>query len=134
MSGITVHRCGDSLVAIKQATETKARARLHHEAELLAQCDHPGVVRFVDFAEGPPAVLKTAFVGPDSWRTTPATPAGLAALTATVTYLLIYWFERLSFLRLFATPARYGPELQSLFLNAIPYALLMHCGTAFWYA
>lgn len=84
MSGITVRRCGDSLVAIKQATETEARARLHREAELLAQCDHPGVVRFVDFTEGPPTVLKTAFVGPDSWRTTPATPAGLAALTATV--------------------------------------------------
>lgn len=84
MTGITVGRDGDVLVAIKTATDPDHRARLRDEAALLERIDHPGVVRYVDFAEGPPATLRTAFVGPDSWRTSTATVAAFAALTATI--------------------------------------------------
>lgn len=55
---------------------------------MLAQLDHPGVVRLIDHTEGPPARIRTAFVGPDTWHTKP--PAGaqvapaLAALATTV--------------------------------------------------
>ena len=84
MTGITVGQAGDVLVAVKQARDPDHRARLRHEADLLGRLDHPGVVRLVDFVEGPPAALRTAFVGPDSWRTSSASSAAFAALTATI--------------------------------------------------
>lgn len=84
MTGITVGQAGDVLVAVKQAHDPDHRARLRHEADLLGRLDHPGVVRFVDYDEGPPAALRTAFVGPDSWRTSHADAAAFAALTATI--------------------------------------------------
>ena len=84
MTGITVSQAGDHLVAVKHGHDPDRRARLRHEADLLGRLDHPGVVRLVDFQEGPPAALRTAFVGPDSWRTTSASPAEFAALTATI--------------------------------------------------
>ncbi|MEM9465608.1 MAG: hypothetical protein AAGA90_09550 [Actinomycetota bacterium] len=84
MTGITVGQAGDVLVAVKQAHDPDHRARLRHEADLLGRLDHPGVVRLIDFDEGPPAALRTAFVGPDSWRTSTASAAAFAALTATI--------------------------------------------------
>ena len=84
MTGITVGQAGDVLVAVKQAHDPDHRARLRHEADLLGRLDHPGVVRFVDYDDGPPAALRTAFVGPDSWRTSHADTAAFAALTATL--------------------------------------------------
>ncbi|MEM9520246.1 MAG: hypothetical protein AAGA37_13060 [Actinomycetota bacterium] len=84
MSGITVGQAGEVLVAVKQASDPDHRARLRHEADLLGRLDHPGVVRLIDFQEGPPAALRTAFVGPDSWRTSTVSAAGFAALTSTV--------------------------------------------------
>lgn len=88
MTGITVSHHGDTLVAVKQADEPDARARLRQEATVLAKLDHPGVVRLVGFDEGPPATLRTSFVGPDSWaHHLPAGDAcfdGLAAVVATV--------------------------------------------------
>jgi hypothetical protein len=84
VSGITVGQAGDLLVAVKHAHDPDQRARLRHEADLLGRLDHPGVVRLVDFQEGPPTALRTAFVGPDSWRTSRADTAAFAALTATI--------------------------------------------------
>lgn len=88
MTGITVGHHGDTLVAVKQADEPDARARLRQEATILAKLDHPGVVRLVGFDEGPPAALRTAFVGPDSWAhhlpTGEARFDALAAVVATV--------------------------------------------------
>ena len=88
MTDITVGYHNDRLVAVKASDDAARSARLRHEAELLSRLDHPGVVRLIDFTEGPPAVLRTAFVGPDTWlRHAPVgefrAPA-LAALIATV--------------------------------------------------
>ena len=88
MTDITVGYHNDRLVAVKESGDPARSARLRHEAELLSRLDHPGVVRLVDFTEGPPAILRTVFVGPDTWlRHAPGgefqAPA-LAALIATV--------------------------------------------------
>ena len=88
MTDITVGYHNDRLVAVKESDDPARSARLRHEAELLSRLDHPGVVRLVDFTEGPPAILRTVFVGPDTWlRHAPVgeyqAPA-LAALIATV--------------------------------------------------
>ena len=88
MTDITVGYHNDRLVAAKASDDAARSARLRHEADLLSRLDHPGVVRLIDFTEGPPAVLRTAFVGPDTWLH--HAPVGefrapaLAALTATV--------------------------------------------------
>ena len=88
MTDITVGYHNDRLVAVKASDDAARSARLRHEADLLSRLDHPGVVRLIDFTEGPPAVLRTAFVGPDTWLH--HAPVGefrapaLAALTATV--------------------------------------------------
>ena len=84
MTGITVQRSGARTVAVKQATDPARQARLRHEADVLARIEHPGVVRFVDFTTGPPARLRTAYVGPDSWATCEPPFEALAAVTATV--------------------------------------------------
>ena len=88
MTDITVGYHNDRLVAVKESGDPARSARLRHEAELLSRLDHPGVVRLVDFTEGPPAILRSVFVGPDTWlRHAPVgefqAPA-LAALIATV--------------------------------------------------
>ena len=61
---------------------------MRHEATVLRGLDHPGVVRFVDHIEGPPARIRTVFVGPDTWRTSPPqgdqVAASLARVAATV--------------------------------------------------
>ena len=88
MTDITAGYHNDRLVAVKASDDAARSARLRHEADLLSRLDHPGVVRLIDFTEGPPAVLRTAFVGPDTWLH--HAPVGefrapaLAALTATV--------------------------------------------------
>ena len=88
MLDITVGYHNDRLVAVKASDDAARSARLRHEADLLSRLDHPGVVRLIDFTEAPPAVLRTAFVGPDTWLH--HAPVGefrapaLAALTATV--------------------------------------------------
>ena len=75
MTGITVTRRNGNLLACKTAPPGDSD-RIRHEAQLLRRLEHPGVVQFVDFVEGPSVELYLAFVGPDSWATQPpATPA-----------------------------------------------------------
>jgi hypothetical protein len=88
MSGITVSRRGDELIAVKRS-DPAAPERRRAEAELLRRIDHPGVVRLVAFVEGEPAELQTGYVGTDTWaRTPPTSPdrvvVGLGRLCATV--------------------------------------------------
>lgn len=87
-SAVTVAQHGDRLVAVRSAHESDARNRMRHEAETLARIDHDAVVEFVDHDEGPPARLRTAFVGPDTWRSRPPTATevarGLASLATTL--------------------------------------------------
>ena len=54
------------------------------EANALSQIGHPGIVRLINHAEGPPARIYTAFVGPDTWQTKPPTGERVAAALATV--------------------------------------------------
>ena len=79
-SVLTVTQDAGRLLAVRTATEPDDRARLRHEAAVLTRFDHPGVVRFVDHAEGPPATLRTVFVGPDTWHDRP--PAGAEVIPA----------------------------------------------------
>ena len=88
MTGITVTRSNGNLLACKTA-QPEDSDRLRHEAQLLKRLQHPGVVQFVDFSEGPPVELYLAFVGPDSWATQPpSTPSesieALASAASTV--------------------------------------------------
>ncbi|MEQ8842540.1 MAG: hypothetical protein RIB98_16275 [Acidimicrobiales bacterium] len=85
---ITVTRIDDRLIAVKRA-EASDPGRRRREAELLARLDHPGLVPYVDFVDGDPPELHTAYVGTDTWaRTPPATDReiveGLATLASTV--------------------------------------------------
>ena len=90
MASVTVSRCGERLIAVKQVGAAHA-TELEREAELLRRVDHPGVVRFVDLAdtaEGGKA-LHTEFVSSETWATRPLTDpaeraAGIAALAALV--------------------------------------------------
>lgn len=88
VGAVTVTRDDGRLIAVRSALEPEGRARLRHEAAMLAKIDHPGVVRLVDHEEGPPARLRTAFVGPDSWRTHPPTGADVAEGLACVAAIL----------------------------------------------
>ncbi|MCY3851092.1 MAG: hypothetical protein OXF75_09885 [Acidimicrobiaceae bacterium] len=88
MAGITVTRRNGNLLACKTATPEDSD-RIRQEAQLLRRLEHPGVVQFVDFVEGPSVELYLAFVGPDSWATQPPnTPAesleALASAASTV--------------------------------------------------
>lgn len=75
MTGITVSRRGDRLVAVKRADEELGRLRA--EAERLRELDHPGVVRYVAFDEPGDghAELLTEYVGTDTWARTPPSTA-----------------------------------------------------------
>jgi len=88
MTDITVGYHDDQLVAAKETDDPSRIARLCHEAGLLSRLDHPGVVCIVDFTEGPPAILRTVFVGPDTWmrhaHVGELRAPALAALIATV--------------------------------------------------
>jgi len=88
MAGITVTRRNGNLLACKSARPEKSE-RIRHEAQLLERLQHPGIVQFVEFVEGPEVELYLGFVGPDSWATQPpATSAesieALASAAATV--------------------------------------------------
>lgn len=82
---LTVTQRGDQLIAVRTATEPDDCARMCREANALSQLDHPGIVRLIDHAEGPPAQISTAFVGPDTWQTKPPTGERVAAALATAT-------------------------------------------------
>ncbi len=88
VSGITVTREGDELVAVKRADPADAAA-VRAEAAVLQRIDHPGVVSLVSFADGDIPELRTRYVGTETWaRTVPSTDAaarrGLAIVAATV--------------------------------------------------
>lgn len=70
MTGITVTQRNGNLLACKTAQADEAD-RLRHEAQLLRHLEHPGIVQFIDFVEGPTVELYMGFVGPDSWATQP---------------------------------------------------------------
>ncbi len=89
MSGITVSRRGERLVAVKHPHADQAD-RCRAEAALLARLEHPGLVPFVDLVDhGDTCELHTGYMGTDTWaRTPPATDHalidGLAAVASTV--------------------------------------------------
>jgi hypothetical protein len=68
MTDITVGYHDDRLVAVKETDDPGRSARLGRKADPLSRLDHPGNVRLVDLTEGPPAILRTVFVGPDTWQ------------------------------------------------------------------
>ena len=96
MSGITVSRRSDALLAIKVGLGDDADRR-RREADLLARIDHPGVVQLIDVvdpdtddpgADGP-VEIHLAYVGTDTWRSSPPTTSaslieGLAVVASTV--------------------------------------------------
>ncbi|MEZ5243981.1 MAG: hypothetical protein R2707_02710 [Acidimicrobiales bacterium] len=88
MSGITVGRRGDELIAVKRADPDDPHRR-RNEAELLARLDHPGIVRLVAFVDGEQAELQTAYIGTDTWARTPPSTGdhivdGLSRVASTV--------------------------------------------------
>ena len=88
MTGITVTRRDGNLLACKTAPAEDS-GRIRHESELLERLQHPGIVQFVEFVDGPSVELYLGFVGPDSWATQPpATSAesieALASAASTV--------------------------------------------------
>lgn len=88
MTGITVTRAGERLLAVKRAAPGEEDRR-RREATLLGRLDHPGVVQFVELLEDPELELRLDYAGTDTWARTPPTGAdaiieGLAAVTSTV--------------------------------------------------
>ncbi len=83
-TAMTVTMDGDRLIAVHSAYGSVDCDRLRNEAEMLRQLDHPGVVRLVDHTEGPPARLRTIFVGPETWRTEPPIDEEVASSLSTV--------------------------------------------------
>mmetsp|Transcript_5047 Transcript_5047/g.9742 ORF Transcript_5047/g.9742 Transcript_5047/m.9742 type:complete len:924 (+) Transcript_5047:91-2862(+) len=51
---------------------------------------------------------------------------------ASFTLMFKYWFDKIAFLRLYATPPRMDNHLNSLSLNLIVWAVVVHCGFSFW--
>jgi hypothetical protein len=89
MGGISISVDGDQLVALKRASDADSQARLAHEAEILCELEHPGVIRFVDWQPGPEPTLATVFVGPENWAGHPPNTledilTGIAELSAIV--------------------------------------------------
>ncbi|MDW3218093.1 MAG: hypothetical protein R8F63_05720 [Acidimicrobiales bacterium] len=88
MSGITVTRVGERLLAVKRASPGDEDRR-RNEAALLERLDHPGVVQFVELVDDPEIELRLDYAGTDTWARTPPTTAdaiveGLAALASTI--------------------------------------------------
>lgn len=88
VTGITVTRVEDRLVAVKPADPPGAERR-RREAALLARLDHPGIVHYLDLVEGASVELHMDYAGTDTWDRSPPTTAaaiidGLAAVAATV--------------------------------------------------
>lgn len=83
---VTLERHADTLVAAKRSSE---ESRLEREAEILSKMQHPGLIEYVDFVDGDPAVLLTAWAGTDTWdRLRPETAtealAAMAAVSSTL--------------------------------------------------
>lgn len=86
MAAVTVSRCDERLIAIKQVPAERA-AEVQREAQLLERLAHPSVVRFVDLVETPDGgrALHTEFVSSHTWATRPLTdPAERAAAMASL--------------------------------------------------
>jgi serine/threonine protein kinase len=88
MSGITISRRNDHLIAVKASTPAGADRRFR-EAQLLARIDHPGIVQFVELIDGDTVELHMRYAGADTWERQPPTGAaaiveGLAVVSATV--------------------------------------------------
>ncbi|MGB1630903.1 MAG: hypothetical protein ACPHIC_08200 [Acidimicrobiales bacterium] len=83
-TAMTVTMDGHRLIAVHSAYGSVDCDRLRDEAEILRQLDHPGIVRLVDHTEGPPARLRTIFVGPETWRTEPPIDEEVASSLSTV--------------------------------------------------
>jgi hypothetical protein len=81
MSGITVSRRGDRIVAVKEAPSGSERAaRLLTEADALQRISHPNVAEYVEHQVDPIVQLVTMFAGTDTWERQP--PEGLTAIRA----------------------------------------------------
>ncbi len=81
MSGITVSRRGERIVAVKEAPIDSSRAQtLAGEAETLRRISHPSVVEYVEHQTEPTVQLVTMFAGTDTWERRP--PHGLDAVRA----------------------------------------------------
>mmetsp|Transcript_48726 Transcript_48726/g.95563 ORF Transcript_48726/g.95563 Transcript_48726/m.95563 type:complete len:941 (-) Transcript_48726:282-3104(-) len=52
--------------------------------------------------------------------------------TCCLTLFLIYWFEKLAFVRVYATPPRFDATLSNFAMSTLPWALLLHLPIAFW--
>ena len=88
MSGITISRRNDHLIAVKASTPAGADRRFR-EAQVLARIDHPGIVQFVELIDGETVELNMRYAGADTWERQPPTGAaaiaeGLAVVSATV--------------------------------------------------
>jgi hypothetical protein len=81
-----------------------------------------------DLAERYAALLNTVFV---TLLYAPGLP--LLYWMAALTFLLQYWFDKVSFLRLYRLPPRYDHTLASTAVDALPYALIVHCAMAIWF-
>ncbi len=86
MSGVTLERHADTLVAAKRSD---CASRLSNEAELLSRLRHPGVVEFVSLVDGETPMLLTVWAGTDTWdrrlpTDTPNAVHALASIAATV--------------------------------------------------
>ena len=81
MSGITVSRRGDRIVAVKESPSGSERAeRLLTEADVLQRISHPNVAEYVEHQVDPVVQLVTMFAGTDTWERQP--PEGLTAIRA----------------------------------------------------
>ncbi len=81
MSGITVSRRHDRIVAVKEAAVgSDGATRLLVEAEVLQRINHPGAVEYVEHQSGPTVQLVTMFAGTDTWERQP--PQGTDAVSS----------------------------------------------------
>ncbi len=64
MTGVTLERHGEALVAAKRSEQS---SRLANEAGVLQRLNHPGVIEFISFSEDEP-LLVTAWAGTDNLR------------------------------------------------------------------
>jgi tRNA A-37 threonylcarbamoyl transferase component Bud32 len=85
MSGITVSRRHDRVVAVKEAAiESDDAARLLVEAEVLQRISHPGAVEYVDHQSEPTVQLVTMCAGTDPCDRQPPRGADITSALAAV--------------------------------------------------
>ncbi len=83
MSGVTISRIGDHVVAVQEAEADSAEAeRLLRAAETLGRISHPCVVELVEVQTGPTVRLATGFVSAESWADHPPDDADATAAFA----------------------------------------------------